>query len=119
MKKIIGVISSVLFIVIAFQSCAAGFVNTVNNNKVASGSAGIMLALCMLIAGILSLLSKNSKSITLAAIVFYLFGGLVGIANVGVFADLQIWSALSLIFGALLVWHLKKHKDLYQKKIEQ
>lgn len=116
MKKVIGIISIVLFIVVGFQSCAAGLGNAMSNNKEASGSAGMMLAVFMLIAGIVALVSKYSKGVTITAIVFYLLGGIIGLANVGHFKDLQIWSILNLIFAALFIFHLIKNKELYTKK---
>ena len=110
MKKVIGITSIVLFILVAFQSCAAGVGNVLSNNKEASGSAGIMLAILMLIAGIIAIISKYSKGMTITSIVFYVLAFIVGIANVGHFKDLQIWSILNLIFAALLVF---KNKQLY------
>ena len=113
MKKVIGIISIVLFILVAFQSCAAGIGNALASNKEASGSAGIMLAILMLIAGIIAIISKYSKGMTITSIVFYVLAFIVGIANVGHFKDLQIWSILNLIFAALLVFHIFKNKQLY------
>jgi Ca2+/Na+ antiporter len=113
MKKVIGITSIVLFILVAFQSCAAGVGNVLSNNKEASGSAGIMLAILMLIAGIIAIISKYSKGMTITSIVFYVLAFIVGIANVGHFKDLQIWSILNLIFAALLVFHIFKNKQLY------
>lgn len=113
MKKVVGIISIVLFILIAFQSCAAGIGNALSNNKEVSGSAGIMLAVLMLIAGIIAIISKYSKGMTITSIVFYLLAFIIGIANVGHFSDLKIWSILNLIFAALLVFHIFKNKQLY------
>lgn len=102
-KLVIGVISMVLFLVIAFQSCAAGVVNTLEANGESSGSAGLMLAVCMLVAGIVGVAGRKSKGATITSGSFYLFGGIVGICNVGIFADLQIWSILSLVFAAIFI----------------
>lgn len=113
MKKIIGIISIVLFLFVTFQSCAAGLGNALSNNNEASGSAGLILAICMLIAGIIAIISKTSKGMTITAIIFYLLAFVIGIANVGTFKDLQVWSILNLIFGALLVFHIFKNKELY------
>lgn len=116
MKKVIGIISIVLFVVIAFQSCAAGIGNALTKSKVPSGSAGFMLAICMLIAGIIALISKFSKGMTITSLVFYAFGGIVGICNIGIYKDLQIWSVLSFIFAALLLFDIIKNKAKYNKK---
>ncbi|RDY22895.1 hypothetical protein CHF27_011285 [Romboutsia maritimum] len=112
MKKVIGIMSIVLFLIVSFQSMIAGLGNAISANGEASGSAGIMLAICMLIAGILTLVSKNSKGILITAIVFYVIGGITGLANVGSYADLQIWSILNLIFAALLIFSIVKNKKV-------
>lgn len=116
MKKVIGIFSIVLFLVVEFQSCAAGLGNALSKSSESSGSAGFLLGLFMLIAGILTLVSKQSKGILITAIVLYILGALVGFANSGTFKDLTIWSSLNLIFGALLIFHLVKNKTLYSKK---
>lgn len=113
MKKVIGIISIVLFALISFQSCAAGVGNALEKNKTASGSAGFILAVCMLIAGIIAIISKYSKGMTITSIVFYAIGGLIGICNIGIFKDLQVWSILSFIFAVLLIFHIIKNKELY------
>ncbi len=113
MKKVIGIISIVLFVIVFFQSCAAGVGNALSNTKEVSGSAGFILAIFMLIAGIVGIISKVNKGMTITAIVLYALGGIIGLANVGHFADLQIWSILNLIFAALYVFHMFKYKDAY------
>lgn len=117
MKKVIGVISIVLFLIVSLQSCVAGLGNTISANGEISGSAGIMLAIFMLIAGIIAIMSRTSKGMTITSIVFYALGGLIGIANVGSYSDLKIWSILSLIFGGLILLHLIKNKEDYNKKV--
>jgi uncharacterized membrane protein YoaK (UPF0700 family) len=116
MKKVIGIFSIVLFIVVEFQSCAAGLGNALSKSNESSGSAGFILGVFMLIAGILTLVSKRSKGILITSIVLYILGALIGFANVGHFKDLSIWAGLNLIFGALLIFHLVKNKELYGKK---
>lgn len=116
MKKVIGVISIVLFLIVSLQSCVAGLGNTITENGEVSGTAGIMLSIFMLIGGIIAIVSRTSKGMTIAAIVFYVLGGLIGISNVGTYADLKIWSILSFIFAALILFHLRKNKEDYNKK---
>ena len=113
MKKVVGIISIVLFIFVTFQSCAAGLGNALNNSKEASGSAGMILAVCMLIAGIVAIISKTNKGMTITSIVFYLIGFVIGIANVGSFGDLKVWSILNLIFAILFIIDIIRHKELY------
>ena len=116
MKKVIGILSIVLFTLVSFQSCAAGLGNAMQNNTEASGSAGFMLALAWLIAGIILLCSKKHKGMVITSIVFYVLAGIIGITNVGSFSDLQIWSIVSFIFTGLLIFHLIKNKQLYIKQ---
>lgn len=102
-KLIIGIISMVLFCVIAFQSCAAGIYNAIDDNDEISGTAGFFLAVCLLIAGILCVVMRKGISGGFVASGFYLVGGLVGLLCFGTFADLQIWSVISLILGGFFL----------------
>lgn len=102
-KLVIGIVSIVLFLLISFQFCAAGIGNTLAENGEASGSAGFILALFMLIAGIVGIAGRKSKGASITAGIFYAAGGITGICNVGSFADLMIWSILSFIFAAVFI----------------
>lgn len=98
-KLIIGIISICLFFLVAFQSCAAGLGNAIDDNGEASGAAGMILSFCMLIAGIIGIAARNSKGGGITAGVFFLIGGLLGITNVGSFGDLMIWGVVCIGFG--------------------
>lgn len=111
-KLVIGIVSMVLFVLISFQSCAVGLGNAMVNNEETSGSAGILLAFCMLIAGIVGVVTKTQKGGGITAGVFYLFGGLIGISNYDSFSDLAIWSVLCFIFGAVFILGSLKIKKL-------
>lgn len=102
-KLIIGIISIVLFIIIAFQSCAAGLSNALLENGESSGSAGIIVAFFMLISGIVGISTRNSKGGGITAGVFYALAGIIGLGNYGSYGDLQIWSILCLIFAAIFI----------------
>ncbi len=102
-RLIIGIISIVLCGFILFQSCAAGLGNALSDNGEISGTAGVVVALCMLIAGIIAIATRKGFGGGIVAGVFYAFGGLFGIANYGSYADLQIWAILSFIFAALCI----------------
>lgn len=102
-RLVIGIISVVLFVIISFQSCAAGLVNAVESNGGSDGSAGIFLAFCMLIAGIIGIAARRSKGGAITAGLFYLFGALIAIPNIGVYKDLGVWSFLALVFAAVFV----------------
>jgi hypothetical protein len=110
-RLVIGIISIVLFVIVSLQSCAAGVSNALLETGESSGSAGLFLAICMLIAGIIGIAARSSKGGTITAGCFFLAGGLIGIANVGSYGDLQIWSVLSFIFAAVfLVGALRQKK---------
>ena len=102
-KLVIGIISMVLFVLVPFQSCAAGLGNALADNGEVSGTSGMLLAFCMLIAGIVGVATRKSKGGGIVAGVFYLLGGLLGIVNYGSFSDLAIWSVLCFIFGAVFI----------------
>lgn len=110
-RLIIGIISCVLFLLISLQSCAAGLGNALQENGESSGSAGFMLALCMLVAGILGIACRKLKVGSIVAGCFYAFGGLIGITNVGSYSDLQIWSILSFIFAIVFIATGIKQKE--------
>lgn len=111
-KLIFGIISIVLFGLISVQSCAAGVSNALAENGEISGSAGLLLAFCMLIAGIVGICTRKSKIGGIVAGVFYLFAGLIGIANYGSYSDLAIWSVVCFIFGTVyLVGSIKMKKS--------
>lgn len=102
-KLVLGIISIVLFVLVSFQSCAAGLGNALTGSGEVSGAAGILLSFCMLIAGIVGICTRKSKDGGIAAGIFYLSGGLLGITNYGSFADLAIWSVLCFIFGIVFI----------------
>lgn len=102
-RMIIGIISIVLFILVSLQSCAAGVGNALQSNGEVSGSAGLILSICMLIAGIVGIAARASKGGAIVAGCFYAFGGLVGVVNVGSYADLMVWSVLSFVFAAVFI----------------
>lgn len=127
-KLVIGIISMVLCAVVTLQSCAAGLVNTVEENGEISGSAGFLLAVCMLIAGIIAVATRNGKKGGYVAGGFYLFGGLIGFAFSGsVYSDLPIWAGLCIIFGIICIigsWRMNKAEmkaidDLFHGKNEE
>lgn len=81
-------------------------------NEEVSGSAGFVLAFCMLVAGIVGVAGRKSKTSSFVAGGFYAFGGLNGIVNVGSYSDLQIWSILSFIFAAVfIITGVRQKKD--------
>lgn len=104
-KLVSGILSIVLFIIVAFQSCAAGLGNALAENGESSGSGGIIVAIVMLAGGITSIATRKSegKGGNIALIVLFGIGALVGFALAGSFADLNIWAGWCLINAVLAV----------------
>jgi hypothetical protein len=103
-KLVCGIISIVVFMIIVFQSCAAGIVNVLESNIYdVSGTAGVLLAVLMLIGGIVGITTRNNKSGGITAGVFYFAGGIIGITSLGTFTDLIVWSIMALAFSLLFI----------------
>lgn len=103
-KLALGVISIVLFLIISLQSCAAGLGNALSENGEVSGSAGFLLAICMLVAGIVGIATRNKgKGGAFTAGGFYLVGAILAAANVGNYSDLGIWAFISAVFGIVFI----------------
>lgn len=111
-RLVIGIISMVLFIFIAFQSCAAGLSNALEENNALSGSAGLFTAIMFLVAGIVGVSTRNKKGIVgpIIAAVLYLIGAAFTIGTGDTYGDLPIWGALSTIFGLVFVFCAVKTK---------
>lgn len=93
----------VFTLLVLFQSCAAGISNTISENGEVSGSAGFLLSILMLAGGIIEVATRKSlkKGGSIAAIILFFLAAILGFANAGSYADLNIWSAWCLILGIL------------------
>ena len=109
-KLVSGILSIVLFVFVAFQSCAAGVSNTLSENGEVSGSAGIIVAICLLAGGIVSIATRNSekKGGNIALIVLFGLAALMGFTCAGSYSDLVIWAAWCLINAILAIVALVK-----------
>ena len=108
-KLVSGILSIVLFVLVAFQSCAAGVYNSLADNAEVSGTAGIILAVFMLASGIVSICTrKGGKGGNIATLILYGIAAIVGFANAGSFADLNIWAGWCAICAVLALIALFK-----------
>jgi len=57
----------------------------------------------MLIAGIVGIAARKSKGGSITAGAFYIFGAIIGFANLGTFGDLIVWSVIALLFGLFFI----------------
>lgn len=90
-KLVSGILSIVLFIIVVFQSCAMGLVNTLEENGESSGSAGVIVAIMMMAGGIVSIATrKGSKGGNIALIILFGIAAIVGFTLGGGYGDLNI-----------------------------
>ena len=116
-KLTLGIVSIVLSLIVLFQSCAAGIGTALSNTKNdTSGSAGIFVALLLLIAGIVGIVARSSKGGTIAAAIIYAIAGIIGIATTGIFKDLLVWGVLALVFA--VIFAISIFKQDYSKPVE-
>ena len=104
-KLVSGILSMILFVLVAFQSCAAGVSNALEANGEVSGSAGIIVAILMLAGGIVSVVTRKSekKGGNIALIILLGLAALIGFTNYGSYSDLAIWSGWCLINAILAI----------------
>ena len=115
-KLVSGILSMVLFLVVSFQSCAAGLVNTLEANGEVSGSAGMIVAIMLLVGGIVSVATrKGSKGGNIALIILYGIGALFGYMLAGNYGDLNIWATWCLICVVLAIVSLVKKPKISEE----
>ena len=113
-KLVSGILCIVLSIFVMFQSSIAGLGNVLSENGEVSGSAGLLVAVLMLVGGIVSIVTRNGgKGGAIALLIIFGLAALLGFANAGTYADLNIWSGWCLICAilALLSAFKKKQKE--------
>lgn len=104
-KLVSGILSIIFFVVVTFQSCAAGVANALEENGSSSGSVGVFVAILMLAGGIVSVASRKSvkKGGNIALLILFGLAALMGFAGYGNYSDLVIWSIWCLINAVLAV----------------
>lgn len=114
-KLILGILSMVLFVLVAFQSCAAGLGNALSNNGEASGSFGFLVALNLLITGIIAVAARKSAKklpwIISAVLLWlnYFYAKIFG----GSYGDLVVWGFLSFALGVFYLFSAVRSKKGY------
>ena len=109
-KLVSGIISIVLSVFVVFQSMIAGLANALEESGQVSGSAGLVVSMCMLCGGIVSIVSRknNSKGTYIALLFLFSLATLPVFVLSGNFTDLYIWSAWCLINAVLAFISLRK-----------
>ena len=103
LKLVTGILCLLFAVIVLFQSCAAGVSNSLSDSGEISGSAGVLVAVCMIAGGIVMLVTRKSEKRggSIAGVILFLLGALIGMPNAGSFADLKIWSGFCLILGVM------------------
>lgn len=111
-KLVSGILSIILFVLVSFQSCAAGISNALSENGEVSGSGGIIVAIMMLAGGITSIATRKSsgKGGNIALIILFGIGALTGFSLAGSFTDLKIWAGWCVINAVLAIIAIIKTK---------
>ena len=93
-KLVSGIISIVLSVFVVFQSMIAGLANALEESGQVSGSAGLVVSICMLCGGIVSIVSRknNSKGTNIALIILFGLATLTGFVLAGNYSDLYLVS---------------------------
>lgn len=104
-KLVSGILSIVLALLVMFQSCAAGISNSLEENGEIGGTGGLLVAICLIVAGIVGMATRNGegKGASIVTAVFYGLGALVGYATAESYADLNIWATVCLIFAVIYI----------------
>ena len=111
-KLVMGIFSLILFVLISFQSCAAGISNALSDNGEIGGSAGLICALNFLITGIIAIAARKSgkKSPMIVSAVLLWLNLFYAKAMGGSYSDLEIWGYLSFIFGTVYLLSVMRTK---------
>ena len=111
-KLVSGILSIIIFLIVEFQSCAAGAVNALEDNGGISGSVGFLCGILILAGGIVSIAVRKStgKGGNIALIVLFGLAAFIGCAGYGNYSDLMIWSAWALINAILAIVSLIRNK---------
>ena len=97
---------------VAFQSCAVGIGNALEDNDEVSGSAGLIVAVLLLAGGITSVCVRNAKNNggNIALIVLFGFAVFFGFVFADSYTDLKVWASWCLICLILAIVSLFKNK---------
>ena len=113
-KLISGILSIVLAAFVLFQSMAVGLGNSLSENGETSGSAGFLVAILLIVAGITAIVVRKSvkKGAHIALVIMYGLAAITGFTMAGSYEDLKIWAAWCLICAILAVVAIFKSKKV-------
>ncbi len=103
-RLVSGILSIVLAVFVFFQSSIAGLANTLSDNGEVGGSAGVIVSICLIAGGIVSIVTRKGStpgSFAMAAI--FGFAAVCGFTLAGSYGDLTIWAVWCLICMILAI----------------
>ncbi len=102
-KIVSGILSIVLCMFVLFQSCAAGLLNVMTSNGEVSGSAGVIVAVLLLVGGIVSIATRDaiSNGGNIALIILFGIAAFIGYMLAGSYTDLTIWATWCLLCAVI------------------
>lgn len=111
-KLVSGILSIIIFVIVEFQSCAAGVVNAIEDNGGTSGSIGFFCGILILVGGIISIATRKAigNGGNIALIIVFGLTSLLGFAGYGNYSDLIIWSIWALVNAILAIFSFVKNK---------
>lgn len=113
-KLVSGILSIVLAVFVLLQSAAAGLGNSLAENGEMNGSAGFLVAILLIAAGIVSIVVRKSvkKGAHIALIIMFGLAAVIGFTMAGSYGDLKIWAGWCLICAILAVVAMIKSKNV-------
>lgn len=112
-RLVLGIFAIVLFALVAFQSCAVGVGNALEESDSVSGSSGLLLAVFMLVGGIVSVATRksNNKGGLIACAILFAIAAFMGATSWGSdYSDLDIWTIVCVIYTAFYIFCTVKTK---------
>ena len=114
-KIVSGILSIAISAFVVVQSLFAGAWNVLSGNGQSSGTAGLIVAIMLVVAGITSLATHGgSRGGSIAMAILYGIGGVVGLVAAGDFADLRIWAGWCLLCMAVALVDLWRSETARQ-----
>ena len=104
-KIVSGILSIVLSAIIFLQSAAAGLVNTLEENGSTSGTAGFLVAVLLLSAGIVSIATNKKLTVgpSIAMAILCFIAALIGFTGADEYKDLLVWAIWCVLCGVMAI----------------
>ncbi len=103
-KLISGILSIVFFFILLIESFVVGFLEVYEETGTFSGFAGVICAVFMLIAGIVSVAAHNGgRGSSIVIAILFAFAALFAFIGAVMFPDMFIWAIWSIVCVILAI----------------